>query len=147
MYMYFKPVLAVASSCLENGTTLILSMRNCVIYCVLLTEDEILDDDFSDDDEVTDDVTEQREDNSTDMYYGNKEEDDECELEPAHLAFNEPSDTEETELDKQELLMVSVIRLVLRHFLPCNYVLFCTILFIKVSQQILKFGAFYIDLH
>ena len=145
MYMYFKPVLAVASSCQENRTTLILSMRNCVIYCVLLTEDEILDDDFSEDE--IDDVTEQREDNSTDMYYGNKEEDDNCELEPPYLAFNEPSDTEETELDKQELLMVSVIRLVLRHFLPCNYVLFCTILFIKVSQQILKFGAFYIDLH
>ena len=134
MYMYFKPVFnirlvfAVASSCQENGTTLILSIRNCIIYCVLLTEDEILDDDFSDDE--IDDVTEQREDNSTDMYYGNKEEDDDCELEPAYLAFNEPSDTEETELDKQELLMVSVIRLVLRHFLPYNYVLFCTILFI-----------------
>ena len=52
------------------------------------------------------------------MYYGHKEENDECELEPAYLEFNEPSDTEETELDKQELLMVSVIRLVLRHFLP-----------------------------
>ena len=137
MYTYFKPVFnirlvpAVASSCQENGTTLILSMRNCVIYCVLWTEDEILDDDFSDDDdEVTDDVTEQREDNSTDTYYGNKEEDDDCKLEPAYLAFNELSDTEETELDKQELLMVSVIRLVLRHFLPYNYVLFCTILFI-----------------
>ena len=97
---------------------------------IFIAEDEILDDDFSDDDEVTDDVTEQREDNSTDMYYGNKEENDECELEPAYLEFNEPSDTEETELDKQELLMVSVIRLVLRHFLPYNYVLFCTILFI-----------------